>query len=55
MATSDEKMSLESIFETRVDSWGPVESTEGEIKDITFRLVMAVAPYNVCNFGTKML
>ena len=25
MATSDEKMSPESIFETRVDSWGPVE------------------------------
>ena len=25
MATSDEKMSPESIFEIRVDSWGPVE------------------------------
>ena len=25
MATSDEKMSPESIFETRVDSWGPVQ------------------------------
>ena len=25
MATSDEKMSPESIFETRVDSWGPLQ------------------------------
>jgi hypothetical protein len=33
-----------------------VLDTEGEIKDIPFRLIviMAVSPYNFCNFEIKM-